>query len=163
VLFTDMTAVEVPDGELDDDLYAQPLRHRLQSMTEDIERVDDIERIEERAESLVEGHVEMMRALISLRNHHHLTQEAVAERMGVTQPTVAAFERYDSNPTLATIRRYALAVDARLVTKVIDDCAHRDSSQFDAIVKNTAIPTWAPVIRFGAWRGVVRPGSEQYV
>ena len=42
--------------------------------------------------------------------------------MGISQPSVAAFERYDSNPTLATIRRYALAVEARLQTKVVDDC-----------------------------------------
>jgi transcriptional regulator with XRE-family HTH domain len=122
----------------------------------------DIERIEDRADSLVESHVELMRSLVALRNHHHLTQEAVAERMGVTQPTVAAFERYDSNPTLATIRRYALAVDARLVNKVIDDCTEHDGKQFDAIVRNAAIPTWSPMISFGAWRRVVGASGHQH-
>jgi transcriptional regulator with XRE-family HTH domain len=41
--------------------------------------------------------------------------------MGVSQPTVAGFERYDANPTLSTLRRYALAIGARLETRVIDD------------------------------------------
>jgi transcriptional regulator with XRE-family HTH domain len=40
--------------------------------------------------------------------------------MGVTQPSVAAFEREDSNPTLSTIRRYALAVGARISYQVLD-------------------------------------------
>ncbi len=50
---------------------------------------------------------------MALRKKHHLTQADVAERMGVSQPTVAEFERYDANPTLSAIRRYALAVGAR--------------------------------------------------
>jgi len=45
--------------------------------------------------------------------------------MGVSQPTVAGFERYDANPRLSTVRRYTLAVGARLCTTVIDDCADR--------------------------------------
>jgi transcriptional regulator with XRE-family HTH domain len=40
--------------------------------------------------------------------------------MGVTQPTVAAFEAHDSNPTLATLRRYALAVRASVSYTVED-------------------------------------------
>lgn len=63
-----------------------------------------------------------MKSLIALRREHELTQKDLAERMGVSQPTVAAFEHYDSNPTLATIQRYAMAVGAVLDTRVIDDC-----------------------------------------
>lgn len=63
-----------------------------------------------------------MKSLIELRREHNLTQTDVAERMGVSQPTVAAFEHYDSNPTLASIQRYAMAVGAVLDTRVIDDC-----------------------------------------
>lgn len=80
-------------------------------------------RIEARADSLVEAHTEHLRELVAMRVKHDLTQGMVAERMGVSQPTVAAFEHYDSNPTLSTIRRYALAVGARVKLEVIDDCA----------------------------------------
>jgi transcriptional regulator with XRE-family HTH domain len=47
----------------------------------------------------------------------------VGERMGVSQPRASQFERYDSNPTLDAVRRYAAAVGARLDTRVIDDHA----------------------------------------
>ncbi|HIY25197.1 MAG TPA: helix-turn-helix domain-containing protein [Candidatus Brachybacterium merdigallinarum] len=78
--------------------------------------------LELRAERLVEDRDQLMTSLIALRREHELTQKQVAERMGVSQPTVAAFEHYDSNPTLATIQRYAMAVGAVLETHVIDDC-----------------------------------------
>lgn len=81
----------------------------------------EIRHIEDRATHIVRDQQQMMRRLISLRKHHGLTQEVVADRMGVSQPTVAGLERYDSNPTLSTIMRYAVAVEARLTTEVTDD------------------------------------------
>lgn len=79
--------------------------------------------IEARAVDAVRTHREMLTELVALRDRHGLTQHEMAYRMGVSQPTVAAFERYDSNPTLATIRRYAVAVGARFRIEVIDDYA----------------------------------------
>ena len=76
-----------------------------------------------RAEALIADHEDMMQELVKLRLKHNLSQETVAERMGVTQPRVSQFERYDANPTLDTVRRYASAVGARLETRVIDDHA----------------------------------------
>ena len=70
--------------------------------------------IEARAQELVQRDSEFLDALINLRILNGISQESVAERMGVTQPAVAAFEREDSNPTLGSIRRYALAVGARI-------------------------------------------------
>ena len=51
--------------------------------------------------------------------------------MGVTQSTVARFEAYDSNPTLASIRRYAHAIGA-LVTHVVttDEERRRDGGSW---------------------------------
>lgn len=97
---------------------SQP-EYRLYSMKEDLSR------IETRAEALVETHTELVADLITLRKEHKLSQESVAERMGVSQPTVAAFEHYDSNPTLSTVRRYALAVGARIESRVLDDCTNQ--------------------------------------
>ena len=72
-----------------------------------------------RATQLMENDRALLRRLIQLRSDQGLTQQDVADRMGVTQPTVAKFEAYDSNPTLASIRRYAHAVGA-LVTHVVE-------------------------------------------
>ena len=72
-----------------------------------------------RATQLVENDRALLRRLTQLRGDQGLTQQDVADRMGVTQPTVARFEAYDSNPTLASIRRYAHAVGA-LVTHVVE-------------------------------------------
>lgn len=78
--------------------------------------------LERRAARLLEARDRLLEELVNLRKYHQLTQQDVAERMNVSQPTVAAFERYDANPTLASIVRYAMAVDATLRLEVEDDC-----------------------------------------
>ena len=77
--------------------------------------------LEARAEQLVESHFELMQSLIALRKKKGLSQEIVGERMGISQPGVAAFEAMDSNPTLSSVRRYAHAIGARITHHVIDD------------------------------------------
>ena len=72
-----------------------------------------------RATQLVENDRALLRRLTQLRGDQGLTQQDVADRMGVTQPTVARCEAYDSNPTLASIRRYAHAIGA-LITHVVE-------------------------------------------
>lgn len=96
---------------------------------------DAIDAIERRAEALVESDVALLKSLIMLREKHNLSQAEVAIRMGVTQPTVSSFERYDSNPRLSTIRRYALAVDALVEHSVVDDCVDNSTSAFNAVVQ----------------------------
>jgi len=78
--------------------------------------------LERRADLLVDARDRLLEDLVALRKAHKLSQQTVAERMGVSQPTVAAFERYDANPTMSSIIRYAMAVDALLDIKVVDDC-----------------------------------------
>jgi transcriptional regulator, XRE family len=93
--------------------------------------------------------------LVSLRKEHKLSQQTVAERMGVSQPTVAAFERYDANPTVSSIIRYAMAVDALLDIKVVDDCGEGVPATWQmtgaakAIVRVPATPRKAQVIADG--------------
>lgn len=81
----------------------------------------DERHISEAVEALLLDHENLLKDLIAIRKKHNLNQGEVAERMGVTQPAVAQFERYDANPTLDTVRRYAMAVGARLHTKVEED------------------------------------------
>ena len=78
--------------------------------------------LERRADLLVDAKDHLLEGLVRLRKEHKLSQRTVAERMGVSQPTVAAFERYDANPTVSSIIRYAMAVNALLDIKVVDDC-----------------------------------------
>ena len=78
--------------------------------------------LEDRADLLVDARDRLLEGLVRLRKEHKLSQQTVAERMGVSQPTVAAFERYDANPTVSSIIRYAMAVNALLDIKVVDDC-----------------------------------------
>ena len=83
--------------------------------------IENPKHLEARAEQLVESHFELMQSLIALRKKKGLSQEIVGERMGISQPGVAAFEAMDSNPTLSSVRRYAHAVGARITHQVIDD------------------------------------------
>lgn len=53
---------------------------------------------------------ELLRDLVRERVRQRLSQQDVADRLGISQPTVAAFERHDSDPKLSTIRRYAQAI-----------------------------------------------------
>lgn len=72
--------------------------------------------------------------LVQQRKHVGLKQSEVAERMGVTQSTVAEFEKQEGNPTLRTIERYASAVDAKISLSVDDDCGPDTHSTFRQIM-----------------------------
>lgn len=65
----------------------------------------------------------MMRwQLIRVRLHHGITIETVAERMGCPpQDVIQDMERPTSNPTLGTVRRYALAVGALLSREIVPE------------------------------------------
>lgn len=75
-------------------------------------------RLKEHAKELVSTQRSFIESLIALRSTSGMTQQDVANLMGVSQSAVSLFEHYDSNPTLASIRRYALAVNADLVMQV---------------------------------------------
>lgn len=114
-------------------------------MTECDAHDEVVEDIEARADVLLEWQERLMESLVKLREHHGLSQAEVASRMGVTQPTVSAFERYDANPTMSTLRRYALAVGARLTGGAEDDLESRAiERQFEAIVRRVAWTTPQP-------------------
>src|SRR4051794_10276649 len=109
----------------------------------------EIARIDALAEDLVAEHRKLLKGLVDQRRSHQLTQDQVAERMGVSQPTVAAFERYDANPTLATIRRYALAVGARIEHTIGDRCCDTEAV-FSGMVESGQLE-WKTVSRPPVW------------
>ncbi|MFJ4295617.1 helix-turn-helix domain-containing protein [Curtobacterium sp. NPDC089689] len=108
---------------------------------------DETSRLDARADSLLESSENLLKGLIALRKKHNLSQAEVAERMSVSQPTVAAFERYDANPTQSTIQRYAMAVGARITITVIDDCEEHQISddRFSSVL--SASGTWSKARR----------------
>lgn len=78
--------------------------------------------LEMRSAKLSRTQRQLIRDLVAMRKKHKLSQDEVAARMGISQPAVSTFERFDSNPTFATIRRYAFAVEADLEFQVKDVC-----------------------------------------
>ncbi|MGP5293715.1 helix-turn-helix domain-containing protein [Corynebacterium casei] len=67
------------------------------------------------AKEILREQREFRESLVRIREERDLSQSQVGEMLGLSQSAIAQFERYDSNPTLGTIRRYALAVGASIV------------------------------------------------
>ena len=60
---------------------------------------------------------ELTRTLISQRIERGLSQKELAERMNTTQSVISRLESGSGNPSLATLKRLAAALDARLVVR----------------------------------------------
>lgn len=71
------------------------------------------------ARLLADSDADLLEKLIRMREVAGLSQTQLAEKLGVTQATISSFERYDNDPKLSTLRRYALGVGA-LVTHVVE-------------------------------------------
>lgn len=91
--------------------------------------------MKDHAKQLLRSQRELLQGLVALRHERGMTQAEVANAMGVSQSAVAQFEHYDANPTLGTIRRYALTVGADLDFGVT---AHADSGLADAVLNPRA-------------------------
>ncbi|MCO4256477.1 helix-turn-helix transcriptional regulator [Pseudarthrobacter cellobiosi] len=72
------------------------------------------------ASELINQSQDMMDELLQLRKRKGMTQQDIADIIGITRTAVTAFERYDSDPKLSTLVRYAMAVGARLNITVED-------------------------------------------
>ena len=66
----------------------------------------------------IEDELRLAAGLIALREQAGLTQRELAERIGVSQPRVAAIER-SRNVTIDVLEQYVAAVGARLEVSVI--------------------------------------------
>ena len=93
-----------------------------------------------RAKVLAREDREMKAALIQLRVDAGVTQKQLADVMGVTQQAVHKLERYDSDPKLSTLRRYANAVGAIVQHTVTPDVGQS--------VWLAAAPRWDGSIEF---------------
>ena len=95
--------------------------------------------------------------LVMARKRAGLTQEQVAELTGVKQPTVAAFERYDNDPRLSTLRRYAVAVGVLIKYDVEPQpCTGWVIAVDSPVTVSTPVPAPLRVEEFGANDSIVR-------
>lgn len=74
---------------------------------------------DELADDLIASHRRLIVRPVEAHQRAGLSQAEVARRMGIIRSNVSTFERYDSNPTFQTIRRYALAVGVRAQSQVL--------------------------------------------
>jgi len=105
-------------------------RHSIPELEEDLAEVErDKEQIKkdliqlqndlaDRADTLVKFEWDIKNSLIALRKSQGLSQETVANRMGVSLESVKEFEHYASHPRINAITHYSMAVNAQLELKV---------------------------------------------
>lgn len=74
-----------------------------------------------RSQLLARSDRKMKSDLVALRREAGLTQKDVADVLGVTQQAVQKLERYDSDPKLSTLSRYANVVGAIVEHSVTKD------------------------------------------
>lgn len=95
--------------------------------------------------------------LVQARKRAGLTQAQVAELTGVKQPTIAAFERYDNDPRLSTLRRYAVAVGVLIKYDVEPQACTGWALAVDTpVAVITPTPALLNVEEFGANDSMVR-------
>lgn len=80
-----------------------------------------VDLVRARAKLLAGEHRQMRATLIRLREEAGLTQAEVGALVGVSQQAINKFERYDADPKLSTLRRYANAVGAIIEHRVTVD------------------------------------------
>lgn len=96
--------------------------------------IDRASASQRRARALVKADQDLLDSLIAERKSRGLTQQDVADRLGITQAAVAAFERYDNDPKLSTLRRYAHAVEAFVVHAVEADRGQLETAEHEFVV-----------------------------
>jgi transcriptional regulator with XRE-family HTH domain len=74
-----------------------------------------------RARLLARSDRQLKMDLVAQRRRAGMTQKQVAELLGISQQAITKLERYDSDPKLSSLRRYANAVGAIVEHRVTPD------------------------------------------
>jgi DNA-binding XRE family transcriptional regulator len=75
--------------------------------------------ISARAKEMADQHYDLLFGLINHRISSGMTQQQVADALGITQQAIAKFESMESDPRMSTVRQYALAVGVSIQTQII--------------------------------------------
>lgn len=100
-----------------------------------------------RAKVLARQDRHMRSELMRIRRQNDMTQKDVAAALGITPQAVQKLERYDADPKLSTLRRYANAVGAIVEHRVSADIGQSvvmaDASPWEsASAVNSAQRSW---------------------
>ena len=134
--------------------------YRLQSMNDELGFAEFENDLDRRAAILIAQDHSYIRGLIALRSERGLSQDLIAARMGVSQPTVAAFEHVENDPKLSTLRRYAMAVEALVFHLVVPDSHEWQSVSTDLHLKG---PSTTAIDRNGSFYSSVRELKTMHV
>lgn len=94
----------------------------LSPMNSSIELTEkELERVEARAQVMAREAHDLRKALVRIRRDKNLTQQQVADLLGVSQQAIQKLERYDNDPRLSTLERYANAIGAIITHEVSVD------------------------------------------
>lgn len=77
-----------------------------------VQSISPLALVRSRAKVLAREDRLMRSELVRIRRQNKLTQKDVADLLGVSHQAVQKLERYDADPKLSTLRRYANAVGA---------------------------------------------------
>jgi len=89
------------------------LRHRVEARTKVLEGSDTAKRVAE-----IEDELRLAAGLTALREEAGLSQRQLAQRIGISQPRVAAIEQ-SRNVTTDVLEQYVAALGGRLEVRVI--------------------------------------------
>jgi len=110
--------------------------------------------VQQLADSLVRSDNKLLNELIRIRREN-MTQAEVAARLGISRPAVSAFERYDADPRLSTVRRYALAIRAQIEHSVTSNADQHASNT------NTLYALWVGTTKRQPTLSHREPTSEE--
>lgn len=86
-----------------------PKKFKLKLMADEIQS-----ELKAHAMEILKEQREFIESLIKIREAKGLSQADVGQLLGLSQSAVAQFEKYDSNPTMGSIRRYAMVFGASI-------------------------------------------------
>lgn len=81
--------------------------------------IDPTDPREALAKELVDGDLQLLEELVRIREARDMSKSDVADAIGRHRSVITNFEKLSSDPHLSTIRRYALAVGARIIHMVV--------------------------------------------
>jgi transcriptional regulator with XRE-family HTH domain len=81
----------------------------------------------------------LLARLVEIRKERGLSQEDVAEALGLSQATISAFERVGNDPHLSTVRRYCRAIGVMVRHYVDEDGSGCDDSHYLSHVSSRGI------------------------
>lgn len=103
-------------------------------------QLDELSPIEKMALENESEWQKMMDELVGIRIQKGFTQQQVGDSLGVSQAAVAQFEQHGTNPTIARIQLYAIAIGAALTFGAKDSGLDFPKAEVDGVSLRSSKP-----------------------